>query len=132
MLLKTQHGEDTTNGVEDVKDIEWSFESQLPLVVADGKELALVPASCYLFKIQDIDATQDCLDSIDSQKRCVDVLFFGKHCSPDHGVCASRGGGGASDSRALPEYCQRPVCDGGGHCVAAGTPTQCAACACGV
>jgi hypothetical protein len=34
---------------------------------------------------------------------------------PAHGVCASRSGGGASDSRALPEYSPRPACDGGGH-----------------
>ena len=31
---------------------------------------------------------------------------------PAHGVSASRGCGGASDSRALPEYSPRPACDG--------------------
>jgi hypothetical protein len=51
-----------------------------------------------------------------------------RHLRPaDAGVCASRSGGGASDSKTLPEYSQRPACDGGGHCATAGTPTQHAA-----
>ena len=56
-----------------------------------------------------------------------------RHLRPaDAGVCASRSGGGASDSKTLPEYSPRPACDGGGHCATAGTPTQNAAYACGV
>jgi hypothetical protein len=60
-----------------------------------------------------------------------------RHLRPaDAGVCASRCGGGAPDSKTLPEYSPRPACDGGGHSqsrAAAGTPTQRAACApCGV
>ena len=48
------------------------------------------------------------------------------------GVYASRGDNGASDSRTLPEYSPRPARDGGGRRAATGTPTQDAACACGV
>jgi hypothetical protein len=56
-----------------------------------------------------------------------------RHLRPaDAGVCASRSGGGASDSKTLPEYSPRPACDGGGHCATAGTFTQHAACVCGV
>ena len=56
-----------------------------------------------------------------------------RHLRPaDAGVCASRSGGGASDSKTLPEYSPRPACDGGEHCATAGTPTQHTAYACAV
>jgi hypothetical protein len=47
-------------------------------------------------------------------------------------VGARRRGNGTSDNKTLPEYSPRPACDGGGHRATAGTPTQNAACACGV
>ena len=56
-----------------------------------------------------------------------------RHLRPaDAGVCASHSGGGASDSKTLPEYSPRPACDGGEHCATAGTPTQHTAYACAV
>ena len=53
-------------------------------------------------------------------------------CADGARVGARRRGNGTSDNKTLTEYSPRPACDGGGHRATAGTPTQNAACACGV
>ena len=65
-------------------------------------------------------------------------IYFGRGCAAREGapggalVGARRRGSGASDSRTITEYSQRPTCDAGGRRATAGTPTRNAACACGV
>ena len=95
-----------------------------------GQWLGLLGANFFLGKKSAPgEATEN--HYLSRSKFCIRRLVsHGCRWAPE--FCASCSGGGTSGGRTLPEYSPRPACDGGGRCVTAGTPTQRAACACGV